>query len=235
MLFLFNFLFRVTSLSKGRGALSLVKSKFCASVQQKWCCRKDIYFLIWHVNMLLLMEVKSLCCHPPSSRTLHCRSDHFTEHSRAIFYCFSRMEKGTEHCDAWILFLCDTNYHHITISYPLFSVKIQNVLRDDLLTEYRWHFIFHERAILNPCVEVGILVLCLHLLQPAFKSVCQRCSSVLGNLVLWPSSPQTLSPNTLSVIRALLNRFTLSTDDSECLRGDKYCCYDSIVNTFYNL
>lgn len=49
-------------------------------------------------------------------------------------------ETGIEHCDAWLLCLCDTNYHHITILYLLFSLKMRDVLCHDLLTEYRWHF-----------------------------------------------------------------------------------------------
>lgn len=44
-------------------------SELSVSVQRRWCCRMDIHFLIWHVNMLLLMAVKSPCCHPPADRS----------------------------------------------------------------------------------------------------------------------------------------------------------------------
>lgn len=105
--------------------------------------------------MLLLMEVKSPRCHPPAE----CSSAGAIT-SLNTAEPFSIALAGRKRALSIVMhgffFLCDTNYHHITIPYLLFSVKIQNVLCNDLLTEYRWHFIL-EPAFSNPCVDVSIL------------------------------------------------------------------------------
>lgn len=98
------------------------------------------------------MEVKSPRCHPPAERST---AGAITSLNTAEL--FSIALAGQKRALSIVMhgfFSCLTQ---ITISYLLFSVKIQNVLCDDLLTEYWWHFIFHERTFSNPCVEASIL------------------------------------------------------------------------------
>lgn len=91
--------------------------------------------------MRLLMGVKAPCRRPAAQRST---AGTITSLNTPQLFSIALKgeETGIEHRDAWLLCLCDTNYHHITIQYLLFSLKMWDVLCNDLQTEYQWHFRF---------------------------------------------------------------------------------------------